>query len=108
LAAESRDPLGIYLFLVGAYVCKGALGSARYYESLAPFTALAAAHGACALGARWRWLAPALVTASALQCAGLSMQLFLWTWPPRVAAEVPPVVPQPGPVHPADVYAVGS
>jgi hypothetical protein len=74
-------PLGIYLFLLGAYAFKGALGSARYYESLMPFVALSAAHGACSVGARWRWLAPALFLVASLQLVTLSAQLFLWTWP---------------------------
>ncbi len=39
-------PLGIYLFLTAAFLLKGALGSARYYESLMPFVALSAAQGA--------------------------------------------------------------
>jgi hypothetical protein len=75
-------PLGIYLFLTGAFLFKGALGSARYYESLMPFVALSAAHGACVLGARWRWIAPAVCAAASLQLAALCIQLFLWTWPP--------------------------
>lgn len=49
-------PLGIFLFLEVAYAFHGALGSARYYESLTPFVALAAAHGIGALGERRRWL----------------------------------------------------
>jgi hypothetical protein len=89
-------PLGIYLFLLGAYVCKGALGSARYYESLMPFVALAAAHGACSVGARWRWIAPAVFLAASLQLAALSVQLFLWTWPPGVNATTPPAPVQGG------------
>jgi hypothetical protein len=83
-------PLGIYLFLVGAYLFKGALGSARYYESLTPFVALSAAHGACVVGARWRWIAPALFLAASLQLAALSVQLFLWTWPSDFSAHVAP------------------
>ena len=50
-------PIGIYIFLEAAYSFRGALGSARYYESLTPFVAIAAAHGIRALGARRRWLA---------------------------------------------------
>jgi hypothetical protein len=80
-------PLGIHLFLVGAFVFKGALGSARYYESLMPFVALSAAHGACTVGARWRWIAPAVGFAASLQLAALSVQLFLWTWPPNPSTE---------------------
>jgi hypothetical protein len=75
-------PLGIYLFLLAAYAFKGALGSARYYESLMPFVALSAAHGACVVGARWRWIVPALFLVASLQLVALSTQLFLWTWPP--------------------------
>lgn len=80
-------PLGIYLFLVGAFVFKGALGSARYYESLMPFVALSAAHGACLVGTRWRWIAPAVFLAASLQLAALSVQLFLWTWPSNPTAQ---------------------
>jgi hypothetical protein len=89
-------PLGIYLFLVGAYVFKGALGSARYYESLTPFVALSAAHGACWLGERWRWLAPAVFLAASLQLTSLSAQLFLWTWPPSAGAPAPAATHAPG------------
>jgi hypothetical protein len=74
-------PLGIYLFLMGAYVFKGALGSARYYESLTPFVALSAAHGVCALGSRRRWVAPALFALASWQLVQLSAQLCRWTWP---------------------------
>jgi hypothetical protein len=79
-------PLGMYLFLTGAFLFKGALGSARYYESLMPFVALSAAHGACILGARWRWIAPAVSFAASLQLVALSIQMFLWTWPPNLHA----------------------
>lgn len=74
-------PLGIYLFLLGAYLFKGALGSARYYESLTPFVALSAAQGACALGSRWRWIAPAVFALASFQLVSLSAQLCRWTWP---------------------------
>jgi len=47
-------PLGIYLFLLGSYSCKGVLASGRYYESLTPYLCIAAAHGALAIGQRWR------------------------------------------------------
>jgi hypothetical protein len=80
-------PLGIYLFLVGAYLFKGALGSARYYESLTPFVALSAAHGACSVARRWRWIAPAVFLAASLQLVTLSAQLFLWTWPSSVSTQ---------------------
>jgi hypothetical protein len=74
-------PVGIYAFLVGANLCKAALGSARYYESLTPYVALAAAHGACILGERRKWIAPALFAAASWQLVGLSEQLCRWTWP---------------------------
>ncbi len=80
-------PLGIYLFLIGAYAFKGALGSARYYESLTPFVALAAAHGAGAIGQRQRWLAPALFAVASWQLVTLSEQLCRWTWPQSAAME---------------------
>jgi len=47
-------PLGIYVFLLGSYTCKGVLASGRYYESLTPYICIAAAHGAVVLGQRWR------------------------------------------------------
>ena len=77
-------PAGIYLFLVGAYLGKGALGSARYYESLTPFVALGAAHGVCAI-TRWRWIGRGVFAAAALQLSALSVELCLWTWPPAQA-----------------------
>ena len=89
-------PLGIYLFLLGAYAFNGALGSARYYESLMPFVALSAAHGACAAGARWRWIAPALFLVASLQLVTLSAQLFLWTWPSNAALQTSPAAGTPG------------
>lgn len=49
-------PLGIYLFLLGAYAFKGALGSSRYYESLVPFVAIAAACGVERVSASRRWV----------------------------------------------------
>lgn len=83
-------PLGIYLFLLGAYAFKGALGSARYYESVTPFVALAAAHGASSVGVRWRWIAPAAFLAASVQLVSLTTQLFFWTWPPTVSAQAAP------------------
>jgi hypothetical protein len=74
-------PLGIYLFLLGAYVFKGALDSARYYESLTPFVAIAAAHGASVIGSRRRWVAPAVFAVASWQLSTLSAQLCRWTWP---------------------------
>ncbi|HEY2515746.1 MAG TPA: hypothetical protein VGI39_32980, partial [Polyangiaceae bacterium] len=82
-------PAGIYLFLVAAYLGKGALGSARYYESLTPFVALGAAYGACAIS-RWRWIGRALFVAAALQLSALSINLCLWTWPPRTETRATP------------------
>ena len=99
-------PLGIYFFLIGAYVFKGTLGSARYYESVTPFVAIAAAEGACAIGARRRWLAPAVFAVASWQLVSLSTQLCRWTWAPgseamRAAAEeqrpAKPDVPPPRP-----------
>jgi hypothetical protein len=78
-------PLGIYSFLLGAYAFKGAQGGARYYESLTPFVALGAAEGVCSLS-RWRWIGPAVFFAAALQLSALSLELYLWTWPPQVEA----------------------
>lgn len=88
-------PLGIYLFLLGAYAFKGALGSARYYESVTPFVALAAAHGACSVGARWRWIAPAAFLAASVQLVSLTTQLFFWTWPSNVGAQTSPAASGP-------------
>lgn len=51
-------PLGIYVFLLASYLSHGALGSARYYESLAPFVCLSAANGACLIGERRRTALP--------------------------------------------------
>jgi hypothetical protein len=73
-------PLGIYLFLLASYLGKGALGAARYYDSLTPFLCIAAACGACALGERWR---PALPLAFAAAFAHLVRLLELsgrWTF----------------------------
>jgi uncharacterized membrane protein YGL010W len=82
-------PLGIYLFLTGAYLFKGALGSARYYESLTPFVALSAAHGACVIGSRRRWIAGALFVLASWQLLSLSAQLCRWTWPSTEASFIP-------------------
>lgn len=85
-------PLGIYLFLQGAYFFKGALGSARYYESLMPFIALGAAHGACLIGSwrpfarRHRWVVSSIFVLAFWQLATLSVQMYRWTWPPRAGA----------------------
>jgi hypothetical protein len=97
-------PLGIYLFLLGAYLFKGALGSARYYESLMPFVAISAAHGVWSIGARWRWMSPAVFVVASLQLVALSTQLFLWTWPPVASAHTSAAaaVSGPGPVAAGD------
>jgi hypothetical protein len=79
----------VYLFLLGAYLFKGTLGSARYYESLVPFIALAAAHGASAVGERRRWVVPALFAAAFAQLISLSAQLCRWTWPEAAGHERP-------------------
>ncbi len=84
-------PLGIYLFLMGAYLFKGALGSARYYESLTPFVALSAAHGACAVGSRRRWMVPAIFALASWQLISLSAQLCRWTWPSLTEASSIPI-----------------
>lgn len=84
-------PLGIYLFLTGAYLFKGALGSARYYESLTPFVALSAAHGACAIGSRRRWIAAAVFALASWQLLSLSAQLCRWTWPSIEASSFNPI-----------------
>ena len=85
-------PLGIYAFLQGAYLFKGALGSARYYESLMPFVALGAANGAFVVAAlrpwaKWRrWIVPSIFAAAFWQLAMLSLQMYRWTWPSRMQA----------------------
>jgi hypothetical protein len=74
-------PLGMYLFLLGAYLFKGALGSARYYEALTPFVAIAAAHGIRAIDVRRKSIAPFIFAAASWQLCVLSIQLCRWTWP---------------------------
>jgi hypothetical protein len=81
LRPSAAIPLGVYLFLLGAYLFKGTLGSARYYESLTPFVAVSAAHGAAIIGSRRRWFANAAFVAASSQLVSLSVQLFRWTWP---------------------------
>jgi hypothetical protein len=73
-------PLGIYLFLLVSYTFKGALGSARYYESLTPFVCVAAAYGASRLGEWWRPAQPLAFTAAFLQVLRLLAQLGNWTF----------------------------
>jgi len=78
-------PLGIYLFLLGSYTFKGSLGSARYYESVAPFVCIAAAYGASRIGERWR---PALVLGFSAAFAHVMWLLVLtgrWTFRPAAA-----------------------
>jgi hypothetical protein len=74
-------PLGVYAFLIGAYSLKATLGSARYYESVTPFVALAAAYSACAIGERHRRVAVLVFALASWQLVSLSDQLFAWTWP---------------------------
>jgi hypothetical protein len=73
-------PLGIYLFLLASYAGKGALGSARYYESLAPFVCIAAAHGASALGERWRPATALASLAALVHVLRLLVQTGRWTF----------------------------
>jgi hypothetical protein len=61
---------------LSSYTFKGALGSARYYESLTPFVCISAAYGASTLGARWR---PAMPLAVATVLA-LVWPLVAGTW----------------------------
>lgn len=73
-------PLGIYVFLLASYMGHGALGSARYYESLTPFVCIAAAYGAWAVGERWR---PATLLAFAAAFVHVVRLLLLtgrWTF----------------------------
>ncbi len=72
-------PLGICLFLEAAYLFRGALGSARYYESLTPFVALGAAHGVRVLGARRRWLARLAFAVAFSRLLVLSARFCGWT-----------------------------
>jgi hypothetical protein len=62
--AGSFVPLGLYLFLVASWFSGSALDHSRYYESVAPFVCLAAAHGVALIGERWRSAVPVLFTAA--------------------------------------------
>jgi hypothetical protein len=73
-------PLGIYLFLLASYASKSALGSARYYESMTPFVCIAAAHGASAIGERWRWALPLSFAAAFAHVAWLLVLTGQWTF----------------------------
>jgi len=74
-------PLGIYLFLQGAWLCKGALGSARYYESLVPFVAIAAAYGVERVSASRRWVATSIFAVAFVQLVMISSRTLPWSWP---------------------------
>lgn len=73
-------PLGIYLFLLASYTFKGALGSARYYESLTPFVCISAAYGAATLGARWRPAVPLAVATVFVHVVWLLVVAGKWTF----------------------------
>jgi hypothetical protein len=73
-------PLGIYGFLLGSYLFKGALASARYYESLAPFVCISAAYGVCLLGQRWRYALPVAFALSFAHVLRLLMLVGVWTF----------------------------
>jgi len=73
-------PLGIYLFLLGSYTCKGVLASGRYYESLTPFLCIAAAHGACVVGERWRPATLLAYGAALVHIVRLLLQTGRWTF----------------------------
>ncbi len=74
-------PLGIYLFLQAAWLSKGALGSARYYESLVPFVAIAAAHGVDRLSASRKWVASSIFALAFVQLAMISSRTLPWSSP---------------------------
>lgn len=73
-------PLGIYLFLLGSYSAKAALGSGRYYEALTPFVCLAAAHGAILLGEKRRWAMPMAFGAAFAHATYQMVLLGRWTF----------------------------
>lgn len=73
-------PLGIYLFLLGSYTCKGVLASGRYYESLTPYLCIAAAHGALVIGQRWRPGALLAFAAAFGHVAKLLLLIGRWTF----------------------------
>jgi hypothetical protein len=74
-------PLGIYLFLQAAWLFKGALGSARYYESFVPFVAIAAAYGVDRLSASRKWVASSIFAVAFVQLAIISSRTLPWSWP---------------------------
>ncbi len=90
-------PLGIYLFLQAAWLFKGALGSARYYESLVPFVAIAAAYGIERLSASRRWIASSIFALALVQLAMISSRTLPWRWPlahaPHATVAAPSRVP---------------
>jgi hypothetical protein len=73
-------PLGIYVFLLVSYSFKGALGSARYYESLTPFVCISAAYGVSAIGERWRPLLPLAFGAAFAHVVWLLLLFNRWTF----------------------------
>jgi hypothetical protein len=73
-------PLGIYLFLLGSYTFKGALGSGRYYESLTPFVCISTAYGASMLGARRRLATRLAVVAAFVHVVWLLLLTGRWTF----------------------------
>ena len=75
-------PLGIYLFLLVSYTFKGALGSARYYESLTPFVCISAAYGASVIGERWRLALPLAFAAAFAHVVWLLVLIGRWTFHP--------------------------
>ena len=77
--------LGIYLFLQAAYLFHGALGSARYYESLTPFVALGAAHGVELVGRHRRWIARSVFVVAFSRLLVLSVRFCGWEVPTRPA-----------------------
>ncbi len=73
-------PLGIYLFLMVSYLFKGALGSARYYESLTPYVCISAAYGASRIGERWRTAQPLAFAAALAHVVWLLVLTGRWTF----------------------------
>jgi hypothetical protein len=71
-------PLGIYLFLLGSYTCKGVLANDRYYESLTPFLCVSAAYGALAVGRWWRPATPVAFAAAFAHVVRLLVQTGQW------------------------------
>ncbi len=73
-------PLGIYVFLLGSYTCKGVLASGRYYESLTPFLCIAAVRGAVVVGQRWRPATLLAFGAAFYHVVRLLLQTGRWTF----------------------------